>query len=134
MFQMHYNVLTEGVRLAVTILLVGLAIYDWRYHRVPHGAVQPLLVGGVVILLVRLALGQIGPGALAVAGSTWVACLNLWWLRAFGGGDMKLVMALVALAPEMSLVYLLLAAVLVGLLLNLLLAEGRTGLRRLAAL
>ncbi|MCC7362069.1 MAG: prepilin peptidase [Anaerolineales bacterium] len=118
----------------MTTLLVGLAVYDWRHHRVPNWVVRPILVTGAASLLARLGLGQLGPAALAIAASTWAACLVLWWLRAFGGGDMKLVMALIALAPDLRLVYLLLAAVLGGLLLNLALGEGPSGLRRLAAL
>src|SRR5688572_18416285 len=134
MTKIQNDALHWGMRLALTILLVSLATWDVRYRRVPNSVVQPLLVAGVAILLVRLVLGKIGPGALVVAGGTWAVCLVLWWLRAFGGGDIKLVMALIALAPEMRFVYLLLAAALGGLLLNLVLGEGRTGLRRLAAL
>jgi prepilin peptidase CpaA len=134
MIKMHDDTLDWVVRLALTVLLVGLGIYDWRYRRVSNWAVQPLLLVGVGLLLVRLASGQLGHGALAVAGSTWLACLALWWLRAFGGGDMKLVMGLIALAPDARLVYLLLAAALGGLLLNLVFGEGQSGLRRLAAL
>ncbi len=134
MTQVQSDALAWGVRMAMTIVLVGLAIFDWRHHRVPNWAVQPLLLAGVVLLLVRLWLGQFGPEALAVAGSTWAVCLVLWWLRAFGGGDMKLVMALIALAPDMLFIYMLLAAVLGGLLLNLALGEGPGGLRRLVSL
>lgn len=122
------------VRLGLTGLLAGLAIYDWRRRRVPNWAVQPLLLAGVVLLLARLGRGQVGLAALAWVGGTWAACLVLWWLRAFGGGDMKLVMALIALVPEAQLIYLLLAAALGGLLLNLAFGEGRVGLRRFAAL
>lgn len=122
------------VRLFLTGLLTGLAVYDWRHHRAPNWAVQPLFMAGAALLLARLVRGQLGPEALAVAGSTWAVCLVLWWLRAFGGGDMKLVMALIALAPEARLIYLLLAAALGGLLLNLAFGEGRVGLRRFAAL
>ncbi|MCC6191696.1 MAG: prepilin peptidase [Anaerolineales bacterium] len=123
-----------AVRIAFTGLLVSLAAYDWRYRRVPNGVVQPLLLGSVVLLILRLGWGYLSPAALAVAGGTWAACLILWWLHVFGGGDMKLVIAVIALAPELQLVYLLLAAVLGGLLLNLALGEGPSGLRRLAAL
>jgi prepilin peptidase CpaA len=134
MTQMQHAWFEWVVRLALTFLLVSLAIYDKRYCRVPNWTVQPLLLVAVFLLLVRLGLGQLGSGGLVVAASTWAACLILWWLRAFGGGDMKLVMALIAFAPEARLVYLLLGAAFGGLLLNLILGEGRTGLRRLVAL
>ena len=121
-------------RLAMTLLLVSLAAYDVRYHRVPNRVVRLLLLAGVGITLVRLWLGRLGPQAFAIMGFTWAACIVLWWLHAFGGGDMKLVMALITLAPDMRLIYLMLGAALGGLLLILIIDQGRPGFRRLAAL
>jgi prepilin peptidase CpaA len=122
------------IRLAASIELLALADYDLRHKRVPNCVVQPLLIAGAVVMALRLGLNAVGWGDLALVGMTWATCAVLWWLHAFGGGDMKLVMALVALFPDIQLIYLLLGAVLTGLLLVLLASEGRAGLRRLTML
>lgn len=126
--------LPSTVRLVLSTLLLALTVYDLRHKRVPNAIMHPALLIAWAVLGVRAVLGQVGWGEAGIALGTGVVCLGLWWLRAFGGGDMKLVMALVALFPDARLVYLMLATVLVGLLVTLAVWDGRAGLRRLAAL
>ena len=111
-----------------------MAGYDLRHKRVPNWIVQPLLIAGAVVLALRLGLNAAGWGDLALVGLTWATCAVLWWLHAFGGGDMKLVMALVTFVPDIQLIYLLLGAALIGLLLVLVIGDRRAGLQRLALL
>lgn len=122
------------IRLVMTVLLLGLAIFDIRTRRVPNLVVIPLLLVGVGVTLVRLWLGHVSPDSIWVLALTVVTCVILWRLHVFGGGDVKLIVALIALAPDMWLVYLLLGGTLAGLLLVLVVGDGRAGIRRLAAL
>lgn len=122
------------VRLAMTFLLLSLAVYDVRCRRVPNSIVQPLLIVSAVGALARLWQGLLGLEGAAIISLAWTACIVLCWLHAFGGGDMKLVMALIALAPDVRLIYLMLGGALSGLLLVLIVGEGRQGIQRLAAL
>ncbi len=132
---MHLSAIARlAAAIALTIVLLGLAIHDQLTTKVPNRVVRPLLVACLVIAALRLGLGQVGLGEAALIATTWVTCTALAWLSVFGHGDMKIVIALVALFPEMRLIYLLLAASLAGQLLVLVLSEGRVGLRRLALL
>lgn len=78
--------------LLLLVLVVALAAYDLRARRLPNGATLPLLLAGVLLGL---------PGAI----ETWLGCLLLysgWRVGALGGGDAKLWMALLWLAPVAS--------------------------------
>jgi Flp pilus assembly protein protease CpaA len=71
------------------ILVVSLALYDFRTRRVPNWATLPLLAAGLV---------RHFPGGL----ETWLGCLLLfsaWHFGVLGGGDAKLWMALLWLVP-----------------------------------
>jgi prepilin peptidase CpaA len=122
------------IRLVMTVLLLRLAIYDIHTRRVPNLVVIPLLLVGGGVTLVRLWLGHVSPESIWVLALTVVACLILWRFHAFGGGDVKLIVALIALAPDMQLVYLLLGGTLGGLFLVLAVGDGRQGIRRMMAL
>jgi len=128
------NVLSYGARLALSVLLVSLAAYDLRHKRIPNAVMRPAVIAGWLVLVARLALGQVGWEQVGLATLTAAICLALWWIRAFGGGDTKLVVALVALFPDARFVYAMLSAVLLGAILALVVWDGRAGLRRLAAL
>ena len=123
-----------GVRLALSALLLALAFYDLRYKRLPNGIMQPAVLVAGLVLVTRLVAGGVGWMQLGIAAVTTTICLILWWFRAFGGGDMKLVVALIALFPDLGLAYILLVSVLLGALLALVTWDGRAGLRRLVAL
>jgi Flp pilus assembly protein protease CpaA len=122
------------IGVVLTVLLLGLAFYDQRNKRVPNKVVKPLLVGALLVVALRVVTGQLAMSEAALVVATWGLCITLAWLHVFGGGDMKLVMSLVAFFPDMRLIYLSLGAVLAGLLLILAATERRAGLRRLVAL
>ncbi len=123
-----------AIGIALTMLLLGLAFSDWRSRRVPNQAVRPLLVGALLVAALRVVVGQLGLGEVTLIVATAVTCVTLWLLRAFGGGDMKLVLALVVLFPDVRLIYLLLGAAFAGLFVILAVTARGAGLRRLAAL
>jgi Flp pilus assembly protein protease CpaA len=118
----------------LTILLLGLALYDQRNKRVPNKVVRPLLLGAWLVATTRFGMGQLGVSEAVLIVATWGLCITLAWLHVFGGGDMKLVMSLVAFFPDVRLIYLSLGAALAGLLLILGVTERRAGLMRLVAL
>lgn len=131
---MTSNILSYSARLALSVLLVSLAAYDLRYKRIPNAVMRPAVIAGWLVLVARLALSQVGWGQVGLAALTSEICLALWWIRALGGGDTKLVIALVALFPDARFVYAMLIAVLLGALLALIVWDGRAGLHRLVAL
>jgi Flp pilus assembly protein protease CpaA len=82
----------DAPRVLLLALVIGLAVYDWRRRRLPNEATLLLLSAG-------LFLGF--PGVF----ETWLGCLLLytgWQMGAWGGGDAKLWMALLWLAPLAS--------------------------------
>ena len=134
MLAIQDDALRLTIRLVMTALLLGLAVYDIRTRRVPNIVVVPLLLVGAGVTLSRLWQGQLSQENIWILSLAVVACGISWRLRAFGGGDVKLIVAMVALAPDMRLVYLLLGGTLGGLLLVLAVGDGRQGIRRLMAL
>jgi Flp pilus assembly protein protease CpaA len=82
----------DALPVLLLVLIVALAGYDLRRRRLPNGATLPLLLAGII-------LGM--PGAV----ETWLGCWLLfagWRSGALGGGDAKLWMALLWLAPLAS--------------------------------
>lgn len=122
------------VRIGLTLILFGLAVYDWRRERVPNVVALPLLLAAIALNGMRLIVGELTEGQGALLVLTWAGCLGLWWMRALGGGDAKLVMALIGLFPEGKLLVMLVGVLLIGHVIILLGREGRRGLRRLGAL
>jgi Flp pilus assembly protein protease CpaA len=77
------------LEILLLVLVFCLAVYDGRTKCVPNWVTLPLLIAGLVLHF---------PGVPA----TWLACLLLfsaWHFGALGGGDAKLWMALLWLAP-----------------------------------
>jgi Flp pilus assembly protein protease CpaA len=78
-----------ALHLLLLALVISLAAYDLDRRRLPNGATLPLLLAGILLGL---------PGAV----ETWLGCVLLfsgWRFGALGGGDAKLWMALLWLAP-----------------------------------
>ena len=99
------------------LLVIGLAIYDLGTKRISNWVTLPLLITGIVIHY---------PGQTI----TWIACLMLfvsWYMGAAGGGDTKLWMALLWLAPPAQAE----VAVAVMALTFILTALGQFGWRKL---
>lgn len=123
-----------AARLTLAAVLVGLGLYDLWRARVPNVIVLPLLIATVPLTAVRLWEGTLDVGGLALLAGAWLISWVLWVLRVFGGGDTKLMMALLGLFPNEQMALTLLLSLLAGLLLVLISSEGRAGLRRLGAL
>ncbi|HUF37157.1 MAG TPA: prepilin peptidase [Anaerolineales bacterium] len=77
--------------LVLLVLCIGLAWFDFKTARIPNGATLPLLLAGLWLNF---------PGR----PETWLASALLllgWQQRMLGGGDAKLWLALLWLAPVM---------------------------------
>ncbi len=123
-----FNLLQNAILSAALVLA---ALLDRRHGRVPNTLTFPILAASVLVLMVRAVRGELDRDALTMVMAAWGIGLTLWWLRVFGGGDVKLALGLVTLFPESRLVGLLLACLLVGLFATLVSQEGRRGLQRL---
>lgn len=121
-------------RAGLSAVLIGLAVWDRRAGLLPNRGTLPLTGLGLASLAAHWLQRTMSPSALAVVGGGWAVCLFVWWLRVLRGGDVKLIMSLLALFPEVRFVWILLAILLVGSLSAIVVKEGRTGLRRLGAL
>lgn len=121
-------------RLALTALLLCLAGYDLWRGKVPNVVVLPLLLGATLSAIWRWWSGGLALSQLGLLAAAWAVGLGLWALRVFGGGDVKLALALVALFPTLDFALLLSAVLLAGLFGLLIWQQGLAGLRRLAAL
>lgn len=113
------TVMSDYARIALTIYLVLAAVWDLRTRRVPNWLTLPLLAG---VLLWRLA--QLDFTFVLY----WCACLVAWLVNSLGGGDVKLLMALFGLFPQVELFYLLLivAGAGIGVVLFLRYARARS--------
>ncbi len=96
-----------SVGLSAYLLLA--AAWDLRTMRVPNWLTLPALGGVLAWRLVHLDVSFL---------PFWAACLVSWYVHVLGGGDVKLLMVLFGLFPEVELVYALLigAAVILALL------------------
>jgi len=123
-----------GTRIALSLVLIAMAIADWRQGRVPNSMTLPLLIIGGGLCLVRWWGGELNRGQMALVGVVGITCWLAWKWHLFGGGDMKLVMALTAFFPDGRFLGILLGTltlVLGGLYLR---RTGWQGLRQQAAL
>ena len=123
-----------GARLGLSAVLGLAAAWDWRTASVPTWITLPLMALGVVWLGWRWHAGTLPADALWIAGAGWALCLWALRLEAFGEGDVKLAMALLALFPDMRFVWLVLVVLLAGSWLALSLLRGRAGWRRFLGL
>lgn len=123
-----------ALRIGLTILLVALAIYDLRSGRVPNWIVWPLMVAAILLTILRLAGESLSLNQIGLIVVVWIACFVAWQWRVFGGGDMKLVMALMALFPDVRMLLTILIGLLLGLIVALLWRDGMKGLRRQMAI
>lgn len=118
------------VRVGLSIVLIGLAIIDLYGARVPNLVILPLLLAVVPLTAAHLVVNELGWGEAAIILTTWAVCLWFWRLRLVGGGDAKLVMALIGIFPDSRLLLAILLGLLVGSTATLIVQHGHTGLRR----
>jgi prepilin peptidase CpaA len=99
---------------ALTLLVLGAAVVDWRTYRIPNW----LTVGGMVCgLLFNLVMGSAGPGLLSALGGLAVGLavlLPLYVLRVMGAGDVKLMAAVGAFVGLPQVLYAVLFTFIAG--------------------
>ena len=125
-----FTVPPRAIEVALLALLVGAAIYDVRYRRIPNW----LTVAGVVAgLLLNFLIGPPEGGivfALKGLAAGFGVYLALYAIRAMGAGDVKLMAAVGALAGWERWFGIFFVAAIVGGVLALLLAALRGRIRR----
>lgn len=120
------------VHIGISIVLVGLALYDLKRCRVPNLIIMPLLTAVIPLNITRIVAGE--GGSLGLIAVVWAVCLFLWAMRIFGAGDMKLVMVLIGIFPEIWMVNILVGVLMAGHFVILLSRDGWTSVRRLEAI
>lgn len=118
------------VRLGLSVVLIGLAFYDWKHQKVPNVVVMPLMLATLPLTALRLATGEVAMEQVTLIGVTWAIGFFMQATRMLGGGDAKLAMALVGLFPEWMMVYMLLVILMIGHVLILLSRDGWSGIQR----
>ena len=86
------------------LLLVWVSGHDLRTSRVPNVVTYPLIFAGLFRSLVACDGSFLG---------YWVALLILLYLNSWSAGDLKLLMGLFALFPDLKLAWLMAASVLI---------------------
>jgi hypothetical protein len=115
-----------GAKVALTLILLFLAAYDWRTHLVPPQISLPFMFTGLLLVVGRLVLW-----ADLSAVPYLIGVLFLYELRLIAGGDAKVALAFFSLWPnEVMFRYLVLAHIVLGIPL-LALKHFRTPIRRM---
>ena len=120
-----------AVRVGMSVILVGLAIYDLKRGLVPNLVVMPLLCIVIPLNVARLAAGMISTRQIGLLTAVWAIGFFLWVMRVWGGGDVKLAMALVGIFPQIWMVNILVAVLAAGHFMILLNRDGWASFRRL---
>jgi prepilin signal peptidase PulO-like enzyme (type II secretory pathway) len=105
----------RGAMALAALVAVWAGVLDLRTARVPNALTLPLMGLGLGTSLVRVGWGALPWTVLGVVALAWVACVLVWGLRLFGGGDVKLSMGLLALAPSLEHIVALSLALTIGL-------------------
>ena len=105
-----------SIGLSAYLLLA--AAWDLRTLQVPNWLTLPALGGVLAWRLAHLDVSFL---------PFWVACLASWYVHALGGGDVKVLMVLFGLFPEVELAYTFLIGAAVVLALLVLWRRAQTG-------
>lgn len=122
------------VRIGLSVILVGLALYDLKRQIVPNVVVMPLVLAVFPLTVLRLVIGAVSWSQVGLIALVWAVCVFMQATRMLGGGDAKLAMALVGIFPEQEMAYLLLVVFLVGHIIILLGRDGWKGIERVRAI
>lgn len=101
--------LSHWFSISLSAYLLLAAAWDLRTLQVPNWLTLPALGGVLIWRLVHMDVSFL---------PFWAACLVSWYVNILGGGDVKLLMVLFGLFPEVELVYTFLigAAVILAML------------------
>jgi len=100
-----------AVKIALTLWMVVLSIWDHVHRRVPNWLVLPVMFGALIWQII-LAITD-GAGGIWFVLVAWTVLFCLWRVHIFGGGDAKFLMALMALFSSTSFLILFSLGVLV---------------------
>jgi Flp pilus assembly protein protease CpaA len=117
-------------RAGLSIILVGLAIYDLKHTVVPNVVVMPLMLAVIPLTLLRLITDAVSWSQVGLIALAWGVCIFMQATRMLGGGDAKLAMALIGIFPDQWMIYTLLAVFLIGHLVILLGRDRWAGIQR----
>ncbi|MBI1899001.1 MAG: prepilin peptidase [Acidobacteria bacterium] len=110
------------VRVLLAALTLAAAVTDWRSRRIPNWLVAPALAAGFAVNGILFGWGGLAEAAKG-AGVAMLVYIPLYLIRAMGGGDVKLMLAVGSLAgPRHWLVIFVLTAILGGVIAILVLA------------
>jgi Flp pilus assembly protein protease CpaA len=85
-------------RVAISVWLLSVAVWDHWRRRVPNWLVLPVMLGALGYQVYLFIVDRPASG-LGFALLAWAMLLMMWQLHFFGGGDAKFLMALFALFP-----------------------------------
>jgi len=95
--------IVEGLpKLALTIYLVIIIVYDLKTRTIPNWLTLPAIVGVLAWQFCKSALTVQPLWAVLVVLVFWTALLVLWVINLYGGGDAKLLMVLFGLWPRVD--------------------------------
>ena len=101
--------LNLAFRVAVTLWLAVLSLWDRWQRRVPNWLVLPSM-GAAFLWQVYVSIVQ-RPNPVVFVVIAWIVVFAMWRGHIFGGGDAKLLMALFALFPTIDFLVLFSAVV-----------------------
>lgn len=89
-----------ALKLAVTLWLVIVSVWDLAQRRIPNVLVLPVMGAALLVQIYEAVIAR--SQGLNVALVAWALIYVLWRAHLFGGGDAKLLMALFALFPTLE--------------------------------
>ncbi len=106
-----YSMWIDSLALAIsTIVVIAAAVIDYRTSRIPNALTLPAIAAGLLLLIVRCALGYSVAWALATCVISYAIAHALWAGGLWGGGDAKLVIAVLLLISPMHAPLVFMAA------------------------
>jgi prepilin peptidase CpaA len=115
-----YTIWIDATAIAIsTIAALVAAIVDYRTSRIPNALTLPAIAAGLMLMIVRCALGYSPLWALATCVISYAIAYGLWKGGLWGGGDAKLVIAMLLLISPVYAPFVFMAAFLACLALAL---------------
>ena len=115
-----------ALKVAATLWLITVSVWDHLEQRVPNWLVLPVMFGAFLWQLYSSLVK--GSSGIPFVAFSWVILFIMWRVHIFGGGDTKFLMALFALFPTKQFLILFSLVVLLVSIPLLVLRYARTGL------
>ena len=117
-----------AIKVAITVWLIVISVWDRMHRRVPNVLVLPAMLGALVYQVYQSVTSGEWNRLLFIV-VVWAAVFMLWRLHVFGGGDAKLLMALFAFFPTVQFLVLFSVVVLIVSVPLLIVKYARRGFR-----